>query len=551
MSPVFVRFPVSWETGRKALAAGLMGIVLLASLRAEDTDAPPSVELPPEGEAPPAVPSPTLYIQEYRVLGAKQLPNIEVEEAVYPYLGPGRTEQDVEQARASLEKAYQDKGFQTVTVQVPQQTGRGGIIILQVVEAKVGRLRVRGSRFFSIDKIKAKVPSLAEGQVPNFNDVSREIVGLNQMADRRVTPSLRAGVEPGTVDVDLEVKDTFPLHGSIELNNRYSANTTPLRLNGSISYNNLWQLGHTAGFSFQLAPERLADAMVYSAYYLAPVPGVNWLSLMVQGTRQNSNVSTLGGAAVAGNGEILGGRALITLPSGSNFFHSLSAGLDYKHFKQDLMVGGELTGSPITYYPFSVFYSAAWVGKGYTTELNGGLTFAFANLGSDSVEFDNRRYTAAGSFVYFRGDLSHTRDLPLGFQIYAQIQGQASGQSLVDSEQFSGGGLDTVRGYLESEVLGDSAAIGSFEFRSPSLLGWAGEGNEWRLYVFAEGGVLTLNNPLPEQQSQFDLASIGAGSRVRIFNHFNGSLDAGLPLISQSPTSAGDWLLTFRLWGDF
>lgn len=501
--------------------------------------------------SPEADAEPKLYIQEYRVLGAKALPKIEVEEAVYPFLGPGRTAEDVEQARASLEQAYQDKGFQTVSVQVPRQSGRNGIIVLQVVEAKVGRLRVKGSRFFNLDKIKDKVPSLAEGQVPNFNDVAREIVALNQMADRRVTPSLRAGVEPGTVDVDLEVKDTFPLHGSIELNNRYSANTTPLRLNGAISYNNLWQLGHTVGFSFQLAPERLSDATVYSAYYLAPVPWVNGLSLMVQGTRQNSNVSTLGGAAVAGNGEIIGGRAILALPSAGSFFHSLSFGVDYKHFKQDLMIGGELTGSPVTYFPFSLFYSAAWVGKGYTTELNGGLTFAFANFGSDEVEFDNRRYGASGSFVYFRGDLAHTRDLPFGFQIYGQIQGQATGQSLVDSEQFSGGGLDTVRGYLESEVLGDNAAMGSIEVRTPSLLGWAGEGNEWRFYVFSDAGVLTLNNPLPEQQSQFDLASIGAGSRIRLFNHFNGSLDAGLPLISQFPTSAGDWLLTFRVWGDF
>jgi hemolysin activation/secretion protein len=58
--------------------------------------------------------------------------------------------------------------------------------------------------------------------VPNFNQVEREIVALNQWLDRRVTPTLRGGVEPGTVDVDLKVKDILPLHGSVELNNRYS-----------------------------------------------------------------------------------------------------------------------------------------------------------------------------------------------------------------------------------------------------------------------------------------------------------------------------------------
>ncbi|MDB6174229.1 MAG: hypothetical protein JWL59_3540, partial [Chthoniobacteraceae bacterium] len=59
-----------------------------------------------------------IYIKEYRVAGARHLPKIAVEEAVYPFLGPGRTSIDVEQARAALEQAYKEKGFQTVTVEV-------------------------------------------------------------------------------------------------------------------------------------------------------------------------------------------------------------------------------------------------------------------------------------------------------------------------------------------------------------------------------------------------------------------------------------------------
>ena len=85
---------------------------------------------------------------------------------------------------------------------------------------------------------------MVEGQVPNFNEVQKDIVALNKSGDMRVTPELRAGVEPGTVDIDLNVKDVFPLHGSLELNNRYSADTKPLRVNGSINYSNLWQSGH-------------------------------------------------------------------------------------------------------------------------------------------------------------------------------------------------------------------------------------------------------------------------------------------------------------------
>ena len=122
------------------------------------------------------------------------------------------------------------------------------------MEGKVGRLRVNGARWFLPSRIKSEVPSVAEGSVPNLNQVGKEIVAVNRLADRRVTPELRPGIEPGTVDIDLNVEDKLPLHGSIELNNRYSADTTALRLNGALSYGNLFQKGHTAGAQFPDRP---------------------------------------------------------------------------------------------------------------------------------------------------------------------------------------------------------------------------------------------------------------------------------------------------------
>lgn len=519
---------------------GVFAIVMTSgTLRAQEAAQPAAPEVGP------------LFIQEYRVEGATKLPTVEVEDAVYPYLGPGRSEQDVEDARLALEQAYHSAGFQSVAVEVPPQEARGGVVILKVVEAPVGRLRVKGSRFYDIDEIKKRVPSLAEGNVPNFDDVASEIVAVNQLADRQITPTLKPGYEPGTVDVDLEVKDKFPLHGNLELNNRYIANTTPLRLNGGISYNNLWQLGHTVGFSFQIAPQNLDDAQVYSGYYIARLPSLPFLSAMFTATQQNSNISTLGGSTSVGNGQIIGGRLMATLPSRyDGFYHSMSFGVDYKNLEQDLQVDGEFIGSPIKYWPFTLSYNAARVTESTVTEANAALIWAFGGVGSDAVEFDNRRYNADGSFLYLRGDAAHTQDLPWGFQAYGQIQGQVSGQPLVDSEQFAIGGLDTVRGYLEAEALGDNAFVSSVEFRTPAIENWMGI-SEWRVYAFWDYGFVTINDPLPEQQDEFTLASIGAGSRIELFDHFFGSLDAGLPLIDQTETQAGDWRMTFRVWGEF
>ena len=501
-----------------------------------------------------------LNVREYRVAGAKHLTPAEIGEAVYPFLGPGRTLEHIEGARAAVEALYKEKGFQTVNVEIPDQDARRGIIVLKVNENKIGRLRVKGSRYFSLAEIKRRAPSLAEGTVPNFNAITADVLALNTWPDRKVTPSLHnPGVEPGTVDIDLEVKDTLPLHGSVELNNRYSPDTTELRLNASLSYTNLWQAGHTLGFNFQIAPERVDDALVYSAYYSARFPQVPWLNLVLQATKQDSNVSTLGGAAVAGRGSIIGARAVITLPPLPNFYHTLTFGYDYKSFEENTLFGLVTSQAPIDYDPFSIAYSATWASEkgearklGHITELNAGLTFHLRGLGADEQEFDLKRFGASGSFFYLRGDLAHTQDLPGGMELYALIQGQASGQPLVNSEQFSGGGLGSARGYLESQVLGDNALLGTLELRSPSLLGWwKGSDSEWRVYAFFDAGVLTLNDPLPEQVSRFELASYGVGSNLRLLGHLNGSLDAGIPLISQGTTLAHDVLLTFRVWAEF
>jgi hemolysin activation/secretion protein len=503
--------------------------------------------------APPAAPAHHFYISQYRVTGGENLiPRLSIESAVYPFLGPYRTDADVESARAALEKTYHDAGFQTVMVQIPPQQVRRGIITFQVVPQSVGRLRVHGSRFFSIDQIKAEAPSLAEGTVPNFTQVHRDLVGLNQDPDRQVTPVPKMGEVPGTVDFDLDVKDTPPVHGSLELNNRYSAYTTPLRLNGSISYDNLWQLGHTVGASFQLSPEEINQVEVFSGFYLARVPGVDWLSLEVEGTEQNSNVSTLGGIGVAGRGQVFGLRAIFDLPQETGFFQSLSLGIDYKHFDQNINVGGAISDTPVTYDPFSAAYSGIWSGKGYETNVNLGMNIDFRGLGSGEMEFDQDRHDADAAFVYLRGDLSHTRDLPEGFQGYAKVQGQLADKPLVNSEQFSGGGIGTVRGYLESEELGDNGVLGSLELRTPSLTRLLGKTvDDWRFYVFGEGGVLTIYDPLPEQKDLFSLASTGVGTHFQLAKHYNGSLDLGIPLLPGTQTQRYSPLLTFRVWADF
>ncbi len=498
-----------------------------------------------------AVPQ-SITINEYTVAGNHLLSEIDIDNAVYPYLGPGQTVKSVDAARAALQKAYADKGYETVAVEIPPQHVVGGVIRFQIVEATVGRLHVKGSRYFSLSKIKQQAPSLAPGQVPNFNRVKHDIVALNQWPDRQVIPSLQPGVQPQTVDVNLNVKDTLPLHGSLSLDNRYSPDTKPLRIDGSLTYDNLWQRGDTLNFAFQVAPQNTNDALVFTGSYLARIPNNDWLTVLLYGLVSNSKVSTVGSTNVVGRGQVFGVRAISDLPGGNGFFQTLSSGIDYKHFDQNVTLAGVTLPAPVTYYPITASYSANWQGDAAVTQFDAGPSFNIRGLGSNPSAFDTKRYNAESNFIYLRGDLSRQQDLPRAFQFYVKAQGQVSDEPLVNSEQFSLGGQDTVRGYLESEVLGDDAITGTVEFRSPPLAQYIDPVvTDWRIFVFFDGGWASILDPLPQQQSTFGLASVGVGTKLQLINHLNGAVDVAVPLITSINTKAEQARVEFRVWVAF
>ena len=500
-------------------------------------------------------PLPTFDIEEFRVLGATHLKADEIDEAVYPFMGPGRTARDVELARQALVKVYQDKNISSVEVTVPpQHPNAAGLVYLTVTELTVGQLRVTGAKFTDLNGIKKQVPSMAAGSLIDFAQAEKELVGLSQLPDRRITPAVQPGIEPGTVDVNLEVKDNLPLHGSVELNNRYSADTPYLRLAGSLSYDNLWQLGHSIGASYQVAPQDSNRVQVFTGFYTARFPGVEGFSLTLQGTRQDSNVSTLGAIDVVGKGEVIGLRANFKLPTLGNYLETFTVGIDYKNFDQNVEFGttGVSTETPTTYIPLTFDYNGAWSGEHYLTDLDAQVVFNLRGLGSNEEQIDANRYDAQQNFIYFRGSLAQTQDLWRDFKVFAKVAGQVSDSPLINSEEFAAGGAGTVRGYLEAAVLGDDAVVGTLELRSPSLLGWLKRsGNEWRIYLFTDGAFVHAENVLPEQEADFMLGSYGLGTRIQLFEHLNGSLDLAIPVVSQAQTHAGNPFLSFRVYSDF
>lgn len=496
--------------------------------------------------------APAFDVLEFAVEGNTVLPVEVVEKAITPFLGPHKTLGDVESARAALEKTYQDAGFLTVFVDLPEQSTGEGVIRLNVLEGRIERLAVTGSRYFSQGYIRQRVPELAEGRVPNFNVVQAQLGDVNRTEDRRVQPVLKPGRVNGAVDAELQVTDQLPVHGTVELNNNHAQFTKPWRLQGSVRYDNLFQLDHSLVLTAITAPQDVQSSQVLSLDYTVPTTGGDaWHATLVY---SNSNIEALGAATILGKGYTLGLNRQWVLPPTASLTHSLTFGADYKDTKEQTLVGEDSLSVPIRYIPFTLAYSAALQNAdGALSTLSVSQVFGFKRLiqrthdcgFGDGDQFACKRAGADGGFAYLRLDARHSQPVQ-NWTVDLRASGQMATQALIGAEQYALGGADNVRGYLSAEAVGDHGALASLEVRTPNLVNTAStaSGAAWldvtdlRLYGFADAGRVRTINASAGQSAVQSLASVGLGLKLKSRKALNLTLEWADPLKSAAETQA-------------
>jgi hemolysin activation/secretion protein len=105
---------------------------------------------------------------------------------------------------------------------------------------------------------------------------------------------------------------------------------------------------------------------------------------------------------------------------------------------------------------------------------------------------------------------------------------------LLSLEQFSLGGIDTVRGYRENQLVTDNGVFGSIELRLPLT----SDPNTLQIAPFFDIGTTWNNQGLNPDPST--LASLGLGLRWLITPNLSVRLDYGVPLIDSN--TEGDTL---------
>ncbi|HXX74785.1 MAG TPA: POTRA domain-containing protein [Nitrospiraceae bacterium] len=543
-----------------------------------DTDSAEKAESAPAGETQTT----RFAVKAYVVDGNTILKQNVIDAILDKYKGSDMQLSNLEKARAELENAYHNAGYPTVLVNLPEQTVESGVVKLQVIEAPLVEISVTGNQYYKRYQILEKLPSVQYGAVLYEPTFAKELAALNANPDLKVAPVLKPGSEPGTVSLELKVKDRLPVHAKLEADNRGPITTPRDRMIAEVQYTNLLGGDEILTASTVQTPTDWGTVQSYSMSFVAPIIWPDHLfALYASHSQSNStlaggSISTGGGnVGVAGNATIAGTRYYFPIFSGGQNTHQLAIGMDFKHLDRTEAtfpggLGTITVVKPIQYTPMSLAYTGSIPDTFGVNRLTATVKGYIAGMipGGTKQDFEGTpndpnnppvRVGSTGTFAVLQGGAERYQSLPQEFLLTLHVDGQWATQPLVPAEQYFAGGMDTVRGYINYETAGDNAVRGRAELLTPELLTipldriWQRKRSsdysfKLRLLAFYDIAKLWVEQPQPGQIDHFNLQGTGFGIRVSLPKDVGIlKVDQGWALHDTPTTKRGDTFVHFSV----
>lgn len=496
-------------------------------------------------------------IDRFRIEGNTLLKLDEIETVLKPYIGKHREYSDVQHAIEALRQRYRSGGFGVVWVVAPEQNLDRGVVTLQVIEARIGKVTIQGNRFFDNSNIRASLPALREGVTPRAGDISANAQLANENPAKQVDVVLRPGEKQGVVDANVDVIDVRPLKAFLTVDNTGNQQTGDFRLGVGVQHANLFNRDNVGTFNYVTSPGKWNEVNLYSASYRLPLYSLGdsmdfiaAYSDVSAGTAQ----TVAGPLTFSGQGTVYGLRYNQLLERRGEFSHRVVYGLDYRAYKNECALGnfGAAGCGPaavnVTVMPISLAYSGNWAKPGRISDFY--VTLSHNIPGSDNgqqSDFTAARPSpnggegASSQYTILRFGASVVNAFESNWQTRAALNAQYTPDALVSGEQFGIAGATSVRGFLEREITRDTGYFANLELYSPNLAGKLvpGEGN-LRGLLFCDFGMAANNALDGEPRLHTSIASIGAGFRWNIQRNFNMRFDLARVITGGGSKNAGD-----------
>ncbi|HET8610287.1 MAG TPA: ShlB/FhaC/HecB family hemolysin secretion/activation protein [Burkholderiales bacterium] len=463
----------------------------------------------------------TFEIKHFDVAGNTLLSTSELHDLLAAYTGKGRDFGAVQRALEALQKAYKDRGYGAVAVTLPEQTLENGVVRFNVIETRIAQVNVEDNHFFNASNVRASLPTLRAGTVPNSRDIATNLRVVNDNPAKHVSVVLQPGDRDGTANAAVKVHDSDPQRYSVTLDNTGTSDTGRFRLGLAYQNANLFDRDQVLTAQFITSPDNPNKVNVFGLGYHVPLYAQNASIDAVAGYSSVNSGVVQDLFVVSGKGSIFALRYNQYLPRFADIDQQLSFGVDYRSYRNNVTTVGSSTQlvPDIAIHPFSLTYSGHWLGQASQIDFYAGISQNLFPGGNDDSgsDFDAVRVGAKAGYRIYRAGLDYSRLLPHDWQARASFTAQYTNDALVPGEQFALGGAASVRGFQERYFADDKGYRSSFELYTPNVaskLGW--NAMSLRFLTFYDTGWVGRNLVQAGENPGGGLDSIGVGLRVAV-----------------------------------
>ena len=474
--------------------------------------------------APEAKPDQTtLVVKRFDLQGVMLLSTDVVQDTLKAWRDKPVTFDDLQKACEAVEALYREKGY-IVQAILPQQKIADGILIIQVIEAKLGAVIVdeptQGSRFGK-ERTKNYVLDVNQiGKPLDTQSIARAVIILNEVPGVAVTSALEAGANEGETNLRVNLTETGLLTARLEANNYGSRSTGASQASVSAGVNNPFKFG-----------DQLSASGIYSEGSQFTQASYNF-PVAANGLRGGVSTSYLGYKNI-GDYALNGGFGNATVVSanlaypwlrseGANV--NLTAQFDNKiYLNKNILTDAVISNYQINSLTLGVS------GNLYDSLFGGGVTNASLNLVLGQLSILGASPANFGYFQDEGGVLS--RITPSSYQkltfsvnrvqtiepdktrLLLNFSGQLASANLNSAEQFYLGGPYAVRAYPVAQGGGSQGALVSIELQQALFEGLMG------IAFFDAGMVQQFVNPynnwqgLTNANNSYSLMGAGVGFR--------------------------------------
>ena len=427
---------------------------------------------------------------------------------------------DLTRAADVITRFYHDHGYTLARAVIPPQKVVDGVVSIQIVEGRFGRVAFTGNQRYSTAFLSRRTALLAPGALVTSDRLENNLLLMNDLPGVKARAVMQPGAEFGATDAEIQVKEKL-VDGSVGIDNAGRDETGRNRLQASLNINSPFGWGDQLSLSGSSTQHNLIR--YWKAGYSIPLDAIG-TRLTVGSSKAAYDVS--GALAALGvRGVVRTDEALVSQPLERSRDDNrwISVGLKRNRLEQSAL------GTPLSDDKVTVL-----VGSYALSHIGADTSVTNARFGIET-NFRSGNDKKDGVFARTEFDVSHTAPFIGRWDIYLHGDLVHSKEQLPDTEKFSLGGPDSVRAFRPSEVRGDSGYLATAELRRPFSVAD-------RLGVFrltADAGAVTYKAP-GYNDSRDHLRSIGVGASLYPAKGVVASIDIATPVGASYRALDGD-----------